>query len=223
MESLLGHLQGLQPTSIYLAVGAILLLCGLGLPIPEDIPLVTSGYLAYTGVINVHSMFGIAFAAVILGDSGAFFMGRQFGRRVLASRFARRTFTPRKQLRVRAYFRKYGSKVVFVARFLPGLRFSIFFSAGTLHLRPSVFIVYDCLAALISVPALVYASWYFGDYIEGVVKYARRTEHGLLVVVVVIAAIVVVREWRKRRNRKAPLPAAPAAGIFPPIDKPPSG
>ena len=223
MESLLGHLQGLQPSSIYLAVVGILLLCGLGIPIPEDIPMVTGGYLAHTGVIDVHLMFAFAFAAVIVGDSAAFFMGRRWGRRVLASRFARRSFTPRKQLRVRAYFRKYGSKVVFVARFMPGLRFTIFFSAGTLHLRPGTFIVYDSLAALISVPLLVYASWYFGDYIDSVIKYARRTEHGILVGVGVAAAIVAVRLWRKAKARRSPGPQEPPAEeqVFPPVPGPP--
>jgi hypothetical protein len=73
----------------------------------------------------------------------AFTMGRIFGTRILASRFGHRYFNPKRQRRVRAYFRTYGSKVVFIARFLPGLRFSIFLSAGMLHVRPYVFIVYD--------------------------------------------------------------------------------
>jgi membrane protein DedA with SNARE-associated domain len=33
--------------------------------------------------------------------------------------------------------------VVLVGRFTPGLRFTIFFTAGTLHVRPSVFFIYD--------------------------------------------------------------------------------
>ena len=62
---------------------------------------------------------------------------------LLASALARKYFTPRRQLRVRAYFRKFGSKVVLVGRFTPGLRFTIFFTAGTLHVRPAIFLIYD--------------------------------------------------------------------------------
>src|SRR5688572_6544535 len=163
MEWLLDHLASLTPTSVYYTLAGILLLCGLGLPIPEDISLICAGYMAHLGVLNVHTAFTVCFAAVLAGDTMAFFLGRFFGARILENRTFQRIFTPRKQLRVRAYFRKYGSKVIFIGRFLPGLRFSIFFSAGTLRLRPTVFFVYDSLAAILSVPFLVYLAWIFGE------------------------------------------------------------
>src|SRR5258708_30255961 len=103
----------------------------------------------------------------------AFFMGRFFGRRVLASQLARRYFTPRRQLRVRAYFRKFGSKVVLVGRFTPGLRFTIFFTAGPLHLRSSGFLLFDLSSAALSVPLLVYSAWFFGWAIYSVLSFAR--------------------------------------------------
>jgi membrane protein DedA with SNARE-associated domain len=127
-------------------------------------------------------------------------MGRLFGSRLLESRLAQRFFRPRKQIRVRAYFRKFGSKVIFVARFLPGLRFSIFLSAGTLRVRPSVFLTYDALAALVSVPALVYLAWAFGAHIDHVVSWARRSEYGILIVVALVAVWFAVKMLRKRRR-----------------------
>jgi membrane protein DedA with SNARE-associated domain len=193
----------MTPFGAYLWLTGILLLCGLGLPIPEDISLIAAGYFSYKGVLAVNMAFLVCFAAVLAGDSLAFFMGRLFGRRVLASPFARRYFTPRRQLRVRAYFRKFGSKVVLVGRFTPGLRFTIFFTAGTLHLRPSVFLVYDFSAAAFSVPVLVYSAWYFGGQIDRVVKYARQTEHGILVAVAVGAVVVAVKAWRRHKRRLA--------------------
>ena len=80
---------------------------------------------------------------------------------------------------MRAYFRKFGSKVVLVGRFTPGLRFTIFFTAGTLHLRPSVFLIYDFSAAAFSVPVLVYSAWFFGGQIDRVVllRAPHRARH----------------------------------------------
>ena len=203
MQWLIEHLSHLTPLAAYLWLAGILLSCGMGMPIPEDISLIAAGYFAYKGVLNVHTAFAVCFAAVILGDTAAFFMGRWFGQRVLASPWARRYFTPRRQRRVRAYFRKFGSKVVVIARFTPGLRFSIFFSAGTLHLRPSVFFIYDTLAAAVSVPTLVYLAWLFGGQIDRVVSYARHTEHGILIAVVVGAAFFLFKAWRRHRRRRA--------------------
>jgi membrane protein DedA with SNARE-associated domain len=196
----------MTPLGAYAWLGGILLLCGFGLPIPEDISLIAAGYFSWRGDqglypgLNVHKAFAVCLAAVLAGDTIAFFIGRRFGRRVLASQLAQRYFTPRRQLRVRAYFRKFGSKVVLVGRFTPGLRFTIFFTAGTLHVRPAVFFVYNFAAALISVPVLVYAAWYFGDKIDHVIMYARRTEHGILIAIVIAAVVVAIKLWRRRKR-----------------------
>ena len=153
--------------------------------------------------------FAVCFGAVLGGDTLAFFLGRFFGRRVLASALARKYSTPRRQLRVRAYFRKFGSRVVLVGRFTPGLRFTIFFTAGTLHVRPAIFLIYDFTAAAFSVPVLVYTAWFFGRQIDRVILLARRTEHGILVALVVGAAIVIVKAIRRRRRLSAQVASAP--------------
>ena len=198
MKWFIEHLSTMTPMGAYLWLGGILLLCGLGLPIPEDISLIAAGYLSWKGLpsgpLNVHVAFVVCLAAVLGGETMAFLMGRWFGRRVLASALARRYFTPRRQLRVRAYFRKFGSKVVLVGRFAPGLRFTIFFTAGTLHVRTSTFVIYDFSAAL------VYTAWFFGHQIDRVVTIARRTEHGILIAIVLVGAIFGIKYWRRKRR-----------------------
>jgi membrane protein DedA with SNARE-associated domain len=211
----IAHLSTMTPLGAYAWLGTILLLCGFGLPIPEDISLIAAGYFAWRGDqglspgLNVHMAFAVCFGAVLGGDTLAFFLGRFFGRRVLASALARKYFTPRRQLRVRAYFRKFGSRVVLVGRFTPGLRFTIFFTAGTLHVRPAIFLIYDFTAAAFSVPVLVYTAWFFGRQIDRVILLARRTEHGILVALVVGAAIVIVKAIRRRRRLSAQVASAP--------------
>jgi membrane protein DedA with SNARE-associated domain len=214
VERIIEYLTHMSAPGAYLLLFTILLLCGFGLPIPEDISLIAAGYISWRGkqglepIINVHTAFAVCFAAVLAGDTIAFFFGRRYGRRVLASNLARKYFTPKRQLRTRAYFRKFGSKVVLVGRFTPGLRFTIFFTAGTLHVRPSVFFFYDFVAAAFSVPVLVYVAYFFGEQIDNVIKYARGAEHGILIAVVIAAAIVAIRLVR-RRNRLARLASAP--------------
>jgi membrane protein DedA with SNARE-associated domain len=221
MQWLFETLGSATPTTIYYTLAGVLLLCGLGLPIPEDISLITAGALAYEKRIDVNVAFFVCFGAVLGGDTLAFLLGRFFGPRVLASRLFKNYFTPKKQIRVKAYFRKYGSKVMFVGRFLPGLRFTIYFSAGILKVRPAIFFIYDSLAALLSVPLLVYGAYVFGDRIEQVISWARRSEYGILVVVGLVAGLIVFKTYRRRKARRlsmpaAPKPVAPAAAVPPP-------
>jgi membrane protein DedA with SNARE-associated domain len=221
MESLFEHLASLTPTSVYSTLAGILLLCGLGLPVPEDISLIAAGYMAHIEVVNVHTVFVVCLAAVLGGDLLAFFVGSLFGPRLLESRLFKRVFSPRKQIRVRAYFRKYGSKVIFVGRFLPGLRFSIFFSAGTMGVRPTTFILYDSLAAAISVPTLVYLAWYFGEHIDRVGAWARRSEYGILVVAGVAVLLVFLKTYRRRSKPASSAAPTPSSEQLPPPVPPP--
>jgi len=211
MEWFIQHVSHMTPTGAYLWLTGILLLCGIGLPIPEDISLIAAGYFSYKGVLHIHAAFLACFVAVLVGDSTAFALGYVGGRRLLASSLAQRYFTPKRQRRVRAYFRKFGSKVVILARFTPGLRFSIFFSAGMLHVRPSVFVFYDFMAAAVSVPILVYMAWLFGGQIDRVIAYARHTEHGILVLALVGGAVFGLQAWRRHKRRAAAAAAVATA------------
>jgi membrane protein DedA with SNARE-associated domain len=98
--------------------------------------------------------------------------------------------------------KKNSRKVMFVARFLAGLRAPIYLTAGILGVRPAIFITLDFLAALISVPALVYVGHYFGEEIDLALLYARRAERYILLVLAAIGVWAIIRSIlnRKRNN-----------------------
>jgi membrane protein DedA with SNARE-associated domain len=96
-----------------------------------------------------------------------------------------------------------------VGRFTPGLRFTIFFTAGTLHVKPAVFFIYDFVAAAFSVPVLVYVAYFFGGQIDNVIEYARHTEHGILIAIVIAAVIVGIKLWQRRKRLARMIAAGP--------------
>ncbi len=114
----------------YAAVFAVLVVCGFGVPIPEDITLVAGGIIAGMGFANEHTMFFVGMAGVLCGDALMFFIGRYFGEKALKWRWVAHVMTPQRYAAVQDKFRRYGYRVLFVARFLPGLRTPIYLSAG---------------------------------------------------------------------------------------------
>lgn len=194
----------------------ILLLCGFGLPIPEDITLVTCGYLTFLLVPTdgsagtpLHQALlatAIGLAGVLIGDATMFTLGRRHGG-TLATMWPFRGILAngRRQL-AEEFLQKRGAHVLFSARFMPGLRSVVFFTAGTLGTRFSTFLMYDGLAALLSVPALVLSSWYFGDQIQVVIDKARKAEHGILAVIVLIAVLLGAKWWWGQRKKAAQTP-----------------
>jgi len=66
----------------YLAVFVMLLICGFGVPVPEDVTLVTGGVIAGLGHADVNTMFAVGMAGVMVGDGLMFTLGRLYGERI---------------------------------------------------------------------------------------------------------------------------------------------
>jgi len=188
----------------YVAVFVMLLICGFGVPVPEDVTLVTGGVIAGLGYANPHTMFAVGMAGVMVGDGLMFTLGRVYGERIIALPGFRSVLTPERFDKARAAFEKYGRWVMFVARFLPGLRTPVFFTAGmTGRVSFGTWFVMDGFAALISVPIWVYLG-YFGarnwDWMFGVL---RQFQHGIFALLGMGAAWLAWVWWRKRRSARS--------------------
>ena len=183
MEDLLGFVLNFGGTMPYLLVFVILLACGLGLPIPEDITLFVAGMLAYYGMVNVWMMIIVCMGGVLIGDSTIFWLGAKYGREMTKKPLFNRLLSPERLAAVKEKLHQHGNKVIFVSRFMPLLRAPTFFSAGTLHLPFEVFFFYDGLAALISVPSIVWLVYHFGAVADQLIKTIKHVEHGILFVV----------------------------------------
>jgi len=190
----------------YTAVFIALMICGAGLPLPEDITLVAGGVIAGLGYANVHAMFALAMFGVLLGDSAIFMLGHHYGARILQWRFVARVLTPERYVMVQEKFDRYGNRMLFFARFLPGMRTTVYLTAGTTH-RVSFlrFLLIDTLAALISVPFWVYLGFFGADNHEWLMKWMHRGQSSLWALLGIVLLIGLVLWWRRRRRARCGL------------------
>jgi membrane protein DedA with SNARE-associated domain len=191
----------------YVAVFIALMICGAGLPLPEDITLVAGGVIAGLGYANVHVMFALTMFGVLLGDAAIFLLGHHYGARMLKWRLVARVLTPERYARVQEKFDRYGNRVLFFARFLPGMRTTVYITAGTTH-RVSFwrFLLIDTLAALISVPFWVYLGYIGANNHEWLVMWMHRGQTSLWVVLGILLLTLLVLWWRHRRRARCKLP-----------------
>lgn len=195
MEAVLNTLMGHSGPVPYLIVFSLLLACGFGLPMPEDLILFAAGMMAYYKSADVWIMVGVCFLGVVLGDTSVYTIGAVFGRRLRKTALVKKLLPPARMRMVRRKLHDQGNKVIFAARFMPGLRTPVFFTSGTLHLPVRIFLFYDCLAALISVPTIVYATYYFGDHVDRVVRVVRRIQFGVIGTILFIIAMLAIKGW----------------------------
>jgi len=188
-------LSGLQAYGVILGV---LLACGLGIPIPEDITLFAAGFLAFKGRISLTGAFLIGMIGVLMGDCLIYWMGRIYGRKVFNWPIFRRMFTPKRIAKAERKIEKNARIICFTSRFAPGLRAPIYLTSGILRLPFPVFIIMDFLAALISVPVWVYLAYFLGDQIEKLLEIAKTAKIGVALVIGLLIVGYIISRVRKQ-------------------------
>ena len=184
----------------YLGIFVVLLACSLGLPLPEDVPLLTGGLLCYRGITHVWLMIPVCFAGVLGGDIFLFWLGRRFGHRVVEHRLLRRLVNPSRLMTAERLFARHGFKIIFVGRFLPGLRPMLWVACGVLRVPTWVFAAVNGTAACISVPTLVLLGKFFGHSYDHIRDRVRHVTHMILLVVALIALAGFAYYFHKRQK-----------------------
>ncbi len=179
-------------TYSYYLVFLILLACGLGVPIPEDITLAASGILISYEVTHFGRTLLVGMAGVLTGDVIAYVAGRYFGTSLLKSKIVSKILRRRSLARARIASRRYGSYLIFFARFMPGLRTPVYFSMGTFKKSFIKFILIDGFAALISVPVWIYIGMVFGRNIPVLEKHIAYMKEGIYISLGVIVVLIVI-------------------------------
>ena len=201
---LITFLSGFSGLTAYAAILFVLLICGLGVPIPEDITLVAAGILAALGKISLTGAMIAGFVGVLIGDAFLFFIGRRYGYRVFTLPVFKTIFTEKRILMARKKIISNSRFICFTARFLPGLRAPIYLTAGIMGVRPIVFLTLDGLAALISVPVWVYLGWHFGNNLDEALAYAMSAQKYIILTIASLVAIYVAWKFYQRRKLQSP-------------------
>lgn len=220
LEQLLNTIMAHLP---YGGPALLLLAAGFGLPLPEDIPLLMSGYLCYKGKAELWIMLPLVFACVLTGDFTLFTLGRRWGDHILEHRWTRALFRKRRLDAIKERFHRHGAKIIFAGRFMPGMRSVIFTTAGIVGIPYWKFALTNGLAALISVPTLVVLGWYFGGHFDWVVEKVREGQFVIIGGILLFAAAVVlleIRVHRRRRYGRGNVSAASPAAVSEPAAAP---
>ncbi|MFN0007666.1 MAG: DedA family protein, partial [Planctomycetota bacterium] len=193
----------------YLAPFTVLFLCGLGLPLPEEVALIGAGILLYQDSVEFVPITLTCSAAILLGDSVPYWIGRHWGLAALRGKWLSKILHPERFAKLERRFTEHGNWVVFSCRFMPGLRIPGYFVAGTLGMSYWRFLLLDGLGVLVSVPTSIWLGKMFGGSIDMLRRKQKDLHLILAFAVAAILIVVVVRMWRKKREGGEAVVAAP--------------
>src|SRR5947209_3753420 len=150
----------------YFGIFLVLVLGGLGLPVPEEAPIIVAAILARKGTMHWIPALGSCFAGVLVGDFVVYFLGFFYGEKVLRFPLTRKFLTRAREAQIKGYFHRHGVKILILGRFAVGFRTAAYLTAGILRLPTLKLFLTDLCAASFSTLLMFGLGYAFATKVE---------------------------------------------------------
>ena len=161
--------------------------------LPGDSLLFVVGAMAGAELLSLPWVLGLLTAAAILGDQCNYFIGRHFGQRLLNANT--RWFNRQAYDQAHAFYERYGSITIVLARFLPFIRTFAPFVAGVADMDRRRFTLFNFLGAFIWVWGICIAG-----YMLGHIGWVKANLDKIIWAMILIPGLMAVwGAWRARR------------------------
>ena len=184
----------------YAVIGTIVFAEAIGLPVPAALALVAGGAAVASGVLSGPTLWLLVVAAMILGDSLLYVLGRYMGWTLLGL-LCRVSANPEScVLRSAESFYKRGKMTLVIAKFIPGINTMAPPLAGSMKMRPYQFLRLDLAGATLYATAYGALGFLFRDFLVSITRGFQAASHVLEVVLLV--ALMAYAAYRIAVYRK---------------------
>lgn len=198
----------------YYVIFLLLFACGLGLPLPEDVPLIVSGYFAATGHLHLALACVCAWCGIVGGDIVLYHLGKRYGLNISRIPIVGKHVTPQRIAHLEQMFARWGIWVVAVGRLFAGIRGAMVVAAGATRYNFIKFVIADGLAAIVSGGLFVALGWWAGKSLGDLRTLVEHVGHyeGYVLAGIILAIVLSIAFfwWRARRRKAAAVPASPS-------------
>ncbi|HOI70707.1 MAG TPA: DedA family protein [Methanobacterium sp.] len=167
------------------------------IPIPSEVIMPLSGFIAYRGEMSFFWVVVVGVIANLVGSWMAYFVGLRGGRPFL-EKYGKYILISHKKLDMaHEWFEKYGHEAVLISRVLPVIRTFISLPAGIAEMDLKKFSAYTVAGSLPWCFALTYIGYMLGPNWHTIEGYFRYMDIIIVVGVVVLAAYIVHKHWQE--------------------------
>jgi membrane protein DedA with SNARE-associated domain len=186
----------------YLGMFILLILGGIGLPVPEDSTLILCGFLISTQVVRPIPALLTVYAGLLIADLTLHFIGRKFGRQIVTHRRFRKWLSPERLSFLEEKFNRQGVFFILLGRHLAGLRAQIFLVSGALKMSTIKFFLTDAISSLFTMGLMIGAGYVGGNSLEVLKRDLSRIEHVAIVLLVLALVIFISYQYFRPKNKK---------------------
>lgn len=171
----------------------------LFLPFPGGTVMGFSGVLSYQGELIYLFCIFIAGMGTTLGMTATYFIGYKLGAPFFEKHGSKFFIGPKRRETVERWFGRFGSKVVFISFFIPGIRHFTGYFSGIMKLKFRVFLVYNIGGAFSWVTTYVSLGYFLGPRWEEIVQAFAPYLIPLTLAGIGLLAIVFLFRWIRVR------------------------
>jgi len=158
------------------------------------------GALAGLGKINLFLCIGLGVCAALSGDLFWYHTGRRRGGQLL-SLLCRISLEPDSCVRrTENVFSRYGSRSLLIAKFVPGLSAVSTPLAGIIRMRPSLFLLFDFMGAVLWVGSYTVFGYLLSEQLDRASGYAASMGSALFLLVAGGVSIYILRKYYLRHR-----------------------
>jgi membrane protein DedA with SNARE-associated domain len=186
----------------YLAIFLLVFLQELGVPNPvtNEFVLLFSGYLAFSGALNLWLVILTAVSADCIGTTILYAVFYLFGDSIMSHRPRWFPVSPVHLNRIARRISERQRWGIYIGRLIPFLRGYASVAAGILPIQPRIFIPAVILSAITWSGGYVVAGRLLGPYWEQFAARIGRAESLALLAVLIVIATLIGRAIRKNRQ-----------------------
>lgn len=185
----------------YVGIYLLLVLGIVGLPIPDEVLLTYLGYMTSIDKMMFSYTFLAAFLGSVCGITINYFLGVKLGEpflRKYGSRFFIKAHTIERTNRL---FNQYGSAVLFICYFIPGIRHVAAYMAGITKFSYNRFALFTYAGAAVWVLTFLGIGNRLGSNWEVVSTYITKYIWVIILLVILTAAFLTFYFIRRRHRR----------------------
>lgn len=185
----------------YLGLFLMLWLGIFGIPVPNEVTIMTIGFAASENFSNPLFIFLVAYGGMVAALTTCYIIGRYVGRPLIQFFEKRKRFSKKIDSSLRM-IERYHAFSLSLSYFLPGVRNLVPFLYGFSKFSFKSFVLFSYFGALVWLILVFFAGYWFNDQIDTFLQFGKELLIGAGVLILLFAIFKMVHKRRTKHRKR---------------------